>query len=138
MASSLPPFSPVPQAAKILESVTYQTSVLRSSFLNDRCGGPVFLPCENLQRTWACKFRWASHACSTRSHRALSSGGHAVCRKSCARARAGQSAVWRFGAFCHAGTSERGEASAGRKWGAKVTVVLFRPEGQAVAQELVW
>lgn len=84
MASSLPTFSHVQQASKILEGVAYRTPVLRSSFLDDQCGGTVFLKCESFQRTGAFKFRGAYHALTCKESSApfhqvvtVSSGNHA-------------------------------------------------------------
>jgi threonine dehydratase len=84
MASSLPTCSHVQQDSKILEGVAYRTPVFRSSFLDDRCGGTVFLKCENFQRTGAFKFRGAYHALACKEPSApfhqvvtVSSGNHA-------------------------------------------------------------
>ena len=55
-------FSHVQLAAKILQNVVYQTPVLRVLFLDDHCGGTVFLTCENFQRTGTFKFRGAYYA----------------------------------------------------------------------------
>jgi len=84
MASSLSTFSHVQQASKILEGVAYRTPVLRPSFLDYRCGGTVYLKCENFQRTGAFNFRGAYHALTCKESSApfhqvvtVSSGNHA-------------------------------------------------------------
>ena len=84
MASCLPTYPHVQQAAKVLQDVVYHTPVLRSSFLDARCQGTVFLKCENFQRTGAFKFRGAYHALACKESSApfhqvvtVSSGNHA-------------------------------------------------------------
>jgi threonine dehydratase len=49
----------VAAARKVLGSVLAPTPLLRSRVLSDRLGGPVFLKCENLQRTGSFKARGA-------------------------------------------------------------------------------
>ncbi|MDX6394563.1 MAG: threonine dehydratase, partial [Streptosporangiaceae bacterium] len=46
-------------AREVLRSVLAPTPLLRSRVLSDRLGGPVFLKCENLQRTGSFKARGA-------------------------------------------------------------------------------
>ena len=139
MASSLPAFSHVQQAAKILEGIAYRTPVLRSSFLGDRCGGTVFLKCENLQRIGAFKFRGAYHALARKETTApfhqvvtVSSGNHAQ-----GLALASQL----LGYSAHIVMPEPGNAfkrTRIEELGAIVAVRSTRQEAQAFAQELVW
>jgi len=139
MASSLPTFSHVQQASKILEGVAYHTPVLRSSFLDDRCGGTVFLKCENFQRTGAFKFRGAYHALACKESFApfhqvvtVSSGNHAQ-----GLALASQL----LGYPAHIVMPEPVNAfkrTRVEEWGATVTVAPTRQKGQELAQELVW
>jgi threonine dehydratase len=46
-------------AREVLSAVVLQTPLLRSRVLSERIGGPVFLKCENLQRTGSFKARGA-------------------------------------------------------------------------------
>ena len=68
-------------AAGRLRGVAHRTPVLRSRTLDERCGGPVALKAENLQRAGAFKFRGAWNAVSAlapaRGVVASSSGNHA-------------------------------------------------------------
>src|SRR6185312_9921088 len=50
------------QAAERLRPWVHRTPVLASRTLNARCGGTVFLKCENFQRVGAFKFRGAMNA----------------------------------------------------------------------------
>jgi threonine dehydratase len=59
MASSLVQPHDVAAARELLRSVLAPTPLLRSRVLSDRLGGPVFLKCENLQRTGSFKARGA-------------------------------------------------------------------------------
>jgi len=139
MAFSLPTFSHVKQAAKILEGVAYVTPVLRSPFLDDRCGGTVFLKCENLQRTGAFKFRGAYHALVQKETTApfhqvvtVSSGNHAQ-----GLALASQL----LGYSAHIVMPEPVNAFKRRRveeLGATVIVRPTRQDAQAFAQDLVW
>jgi threonine dehydratase len=52
----------VRRAVERLRPWVHQTPVLTSRTLNERCGGSVFLKCENLQRVGAFKFRGAMNA----------------------------------------------------------------------------
>jgi len=52
----------VRQAAERLKPWAHVTPVLTSRTLDERCGGPVFLKCENFQRVGAFKFRGAMNA----------------------------------------------------------------------------
>jgi threonine dehydratase len=72
------------QAAKRLAPWVHRTPVLTSRTLDGRCGGTVFLKCENFQRVGAFKFRGAMNAVQqlTANERAAgvithSSGNHA-------------------------------------------------------------
>ena len=47
----------VAAAAEVLRGVISATPLLHSRVLSDRVGGPVFLKCENLQRTGSFKVR---------------------------------------------------------------------------------
>ena len=139
MASSLPTFSHVQQAAKILEGIVYRTPVLRSSFLDDRCGGTVFLKCENLQRTGASKFRGAYHALVQKETAApfhqvvtVSSGNHAQ-GLALASQLLGYSAHIVMPEPVNAFKRLRVE-----ELGATVTVRPTRQEAQEYAQDLVW
>jgi threonine dehydratase len=139
MTSSLPTFSHVQQAAKILQDVVYQTPVLRSSFLDDRCGGTVFLKCENFQRTGAFKFRGAYHALACKEASApfhqvvtVSSGNHAQ-----GLALASQL----LGYSAHIVMPEPVNAlkrTCVEELGATVTVRPTRQDAQKCAQDLVW
>jgi threonine dehydratase len=139
MASSLPTFSHVQQAAKILEGVAYVTPVLRSSFLDERCGGTVFLKCENLQRTGAFKFRGAYHALVRNETTApfhqvvtVSSGNHAQ-GLALASQLLGYSAHIVMPEPVNAFKRTRIE-----ELGAIVTVRPTRQDAQKFAQDLVW
>ena len=139
MTASLPTFSHVQQAAKILDGVVYVTPVLRSSFLDDQCGGTVFLKCENLQRTGAFKFRGAYHALVRKETTApfhqvvtVSSGNHAQ-----GLALASQL----LGYAAHIVMPEPVNVFKRMRveeLGATVTVRATRQEAQEFAQELVW
>jgi threonine dehydratase len=59
MASSLVQPHDVAAARELLRSVLAPTPLLRSRVLSERLGGPVFLKCENLQRTGSFKARGA-------------------------------------------------------------------------------
>jgi threonine dehydratase len=52
----------IAEAARRLEPWVHRTPVLTSRTLDQRCGGQVFLKCENLQRVGAFKFRGAMNA----------------------------------------------------------------------------
>lgn len=139
MASSLPTFSHVQQAVKILEGVVYWTPVLRSSFLNERCCGTVFLKCEDLQRTGTFKFRGAYHALVRKEttmpfHQVVtvSSGNHAQ-----GLALASQL----LGYSAHIVMPEPVNAfkrGCVEELGATVTVRPTRQDAQEFAQDLVW
>ena len=58
-ASSLVRPDDVAAARDVLRGVLAPTPLLRSRVLSDRLGGPVFLKCENLQRTGSFKARGA-------------------------------------------------------------------------------
>lgn len=80
----LPTLDSVRDAAGRLNGVAHRTPVLTSRTLDERCGCPVLLKCENFQRTGSFKFRGAFNAVSTLSdaekRRGLvtySSGNHA-------------------------------------------------------------
>jgi len=139
MASPLPTFSHVQQAAKILEGIAYRTPVLRSPFLDDRCGGTVFLKCENLQRTGAFKFRGAYHALVRKETTApfhqvvtVSSGNHAQ-GLALASQLLGYSAHIVMPEPVNVFKRIRVE-----ELGATVTVRPTRQDAQEFAQELVW
>jgi threonine dehydratase len=63
MAEILKP-ADVLAAAGRLEGIVNRTPVLTSRTLDERCGGRIFLKCENFQRVGAFKFRGAYHALS--------------------------------------------------------------------------
>lgn len=139
MASSLPTFAHVQQAAKILEGIAYRTPVLRSSFLDDRSGGSVFLKCENVQRTGAFKFRGAYHALVRKETTApfhqvvtVSSGNHAQ-GLALASQLLGYSAHIVMPEPVNGFKRKRVE-----EIGAMVTVRATRQEAQEFAQEVVW
>jgi threonine dehydratase len=74
----------VAAARKVLSEVMLQTPLLRSRVLSERIGGPVYLKCENLQRTGSFKARGAylriarlSDAERGRGVVAASAGNHA-------------------------------------------------------------
>jgi threonine dehydratase len=52
-------FAEVSAAAGVLDGVSWVTPVLHSAVLSQRLGGPVYLKCENLQRTGSFKLRGA-------------------------------------------------------------------------------
>ena len=52
-------FADVTAAREVLRNVSAVTPVLYSAVLSDRVGGPVYLKCENLQRTGSFKLRGA-------------------------------------------------------------------------------
>jgi threo-3-hydroxy-L-aspartate ammonia-lyase len=52
----------VEQAAKRIAPWVHETPVLTSKALNERCGGTIFLKCENYQKVGAFKFRGAMNA----------------------------------------------------------------------------
>src|ERR1700676_2229753 len=58
-ASSLVRPDDVAAAREVLRGVLAPTPLLRSRVLSDRLGGPVYLKCENLQRTGSFKVRGA-------------------------------------------------------------------------------
>ena len=68
-------------AAERLRGVAHRTPVLTARTLDERCGGPVFLKAENLQRIGAFKFRGAYNAVTAlapeRGVATASSGNHA-------------------------------------------------------------
>src|SRR5713226_5270979 len=59
MASSLVGPDDVAAAREVLRGVLAPTPMLRSRVLSERIGGPVYLKCENLQRTGSFKARGA-------------------------------------------------------------------------------
>ena len=139
MPSSLPTFSHVKQAAKILEGIVYHTPVLRSPFLDDECGGTVFLKCENFQRTGAFKFRGAYHALACKESSApfhqvvtVSSGNHGQ-GLALASQLLGYSAHIVMPEPVNALKQTRVE-----ELGATVTVCPTRQKAQEFAQDLVW
>jgi len=84
--TTFPRVSPedVAAARKVLSEVMLQTPLLRSRVLSERIGGPVYLKCENLQRTGSFKARGAylriarlSDAERGRGVVAASAGNHA-------------------------------------------------------------
>src|ERR671938_820152 len=68
-------------AAERLRGVAHRTPVLTARTLDARCGGPVLLKAENLQRVGAFKFRGAYNAITAlapaRGVATASSGNHA-------------------------------------------------------------
>src|SRR5215472_3944760 len=56
---SLPGPDDVAAARKALDDVVLQTPMLHSRVLSEQVGGPVYLKCENLQRTGSFKARGA-------------------------------------------------------------------------------
>lgn len=84
MASTLPTFADVEDAAQRLMGQAVLTPILSSSPLNEACGGTVWVKAEVLQRTGSFKFRGAyNRLCRlnaderTRGVVAFSSGNHA-------------------------------------------------------------
>jgi len=85
MTTSSPPGpDDVAAARKILDDVVLHTPMLRSRALSEQLGGPVYLKCENLQRTGSFKARGAylriwrlSDAQRARGVIAASAGNHA-------------------------------------------------------------
>jgi threonine dehydratase len=76
-------FSSIVQAAELLRGTAHVTPVTTSEQLARLVAGPVFVKCENFQRTGAFKFRGAYHALSRLKSRGtartvvtLSSGNH--------------------------------------------------------------
>jgi threo-3-hydroxy-L-aspartate ammonia-lyase len=84
-------FDDVRVAAERLRGVAHRTPVLTSRTLDERCGGPVFLKAENLQRIGAFKFRGAYNAVTAlapeRGVGTASSGNHAQAVALAARLR---------------------------------------------------
>jgi threonine dehydratase len=83
-ASSPPGPDDVAAARKVLDDVVLHTPMLRSRALSEQAGGPVYLKCENLQRTGSFKARGAylricrlSDAERARGVIAASAGNHA-------------------------------------------------------------
>ncbi|GAA2539635.1 threonine ammonia-lyase [Pseudonocardia hydrocarbonoxydans] len=116
MAAAEPHARPVPPvgaddiraARELLAGVVTTTPVARSRALAERCGGPVWLKCENLQRTGSFKIRGAY----TRLH----------------RLDAGQRAAGVVAAS--AGNHAQGVALAAQLLGVEATV--FMPDGAAI------
>src|SRR5436190_18842215 len=52
----------IPAAALRIAPWAYRTPVLTARSLDERCGGSIFLKCENFQRVGAFKFRGAMNA----------------------------------------------------------------------------
>jgi len=85
MTTSSPPGpDDVAAARKVLDDVVLHTPMLRSRALSEQLGGPVYLKCENLQRTGSFKARGAylriwrlSDAQRARGVIAASAGNHA-------------------------------------------------------------
>jgi len=59
MTASSPGLEDVAAARKVLDDVVLQTPMLHSRVLSEHIGGPVYLKCENLQRTGSFKARGA-------------------------------------------------------------------------------
>jgi threonine dehydratase len=59
MTTSSPGLDDVAAARKVLDDVVLQTPMLHSRVLSEQVGGPVYLKCENLQRTGSFKARGA-------------------------------------------------------------------------------
>ncbi len=139
MTFPLPTFLHVQRAAKILDGIVYQTPVLRSSYLDELCGGTVFLKCENLQRTGAFKFRGAYHGLACKESSApfhqvvtVSSGNHAQ-GLALASQLLGYSAHIVMPEPVNVFKRMRVEELKGT-----VTVRSTRQEAQEFAQDLVW
>jgi threo-3-hydroxy-L-aspartate ammonia-lyase len=64
MASSLPTYADVENAARQIAGVAHRTPIATSRQVDDRTGARVIFKCENLQRTGAFKFRGAYNALS--------------------------------------------------------------------------
>jgi threonine dehydratase len=84
MTTSIPGLDDVAAARKVLDDVVLQTPMLHSRVLSEHIGGPVYLKCENLQRTGSFKARGAylriyrlSEAERARGVIAASAGNHA-------------------------------------------------------------
>jgi len=84
MTTSPPGLDDVAAARKVLDDVVLQTPMLHSRVLSEHIGGPVYLKCENLQRTGSFKARGAylriyrlSEAERARGVIAASAGNHA-------------------------------------------------------------
>ncbi len=82
--SAQPRFEDIAAAREVLSGITLETPLLRSRVLSERIGGPVYLKCENLQRTGSFKARGAylrisrlSEAERARGVIAASAGNHA-------------------------------------------------------------
>lgn len=60
----IPVYADVVLAAERLSGFAVNTPLMSSPLLDERCGGRVFLKCENLQRTGSFKFRGAMNALS--------------------------------------------------------------------------
>ena len=84
MTTSSPGLDDLAAARKVLDDVVLQTPMLHSRALSEQLGGPVYLKCENLQRTGSFKARGAylriwrlSDAQRARGVIAASAGNHA-------------------------------------------------------------
>jgi len=84
MATALPTYADVEDAAKQISGVAHVTPVVTSRSVDGRTGASVFFKCENLQRAGAFKFRGAYNALSRlsaderrRGVVTFSSGNHA-------------------------------------------------------------
>jgi threonine dehydratase len=84
MTTSFPGLDDVAAARKVLDDVVLHTPMLYSRALSEQAGGPVYLKCENLQRTGSFKARGAylriwrlSAAQRARGVIAASAGNHA-------------------------------------------------------------
>ncbi|MEE2899826.1 MAG: pyridoxal-phosphate dependent enzyme, partial [Gemmatimonadota bacterium] len=60
---NLPPFdlARFEEAHALIHSAVHKTPMVRSETLSERVGAPVYLKCENLQKTGAFKVRGALH-----------------------------------------------------------------------------
>ncbi len=134
---ALPSFSHIQRAARVLQGVAVRTPVLRSPWLDERCGGTVYLKCENLQLTGSFKFRGAYNALvqtetTAPFHRAitLSSGNHA-------QGVAFASQLLGFSAHIvmpePVNPFKRARVEG---WGAQVSVVPTRQRGQELLEDL--
>lgn len=107
----LPTIDDVHEARGLVDQLAIRTPMEESRWLSDRIGGPVYLKCENLQRTGSFKIRGAFVRISRLSEEERARGVVAA----------------------SAGNHAQGVALAARELGIKATV--FMPEGAPIPKE---
>jgi threonine dehydratase len=99
-ASTLPSAADLSQAHARIQPYVHHTSVLTSTYIDQRCGAQVFFKCENFQKVGAFKFRGACNAVFSLSEDELargvvthSSGNHAQALALAARLRGARATI---------------------------------------------